>query len=78
MKNNKTLNTTLFVLLMLVFCIPAFTRVLLHQDDILFLFASIACCIPLTYALMHIRSRIVFCLLFFCLMMLTGNYRIWL
>ena len=73
MKNNKTLNTTLFVLLMLVFCIPAFTRVLLHQDDILFLFASIACCIPLVYALLHIRSRIVFCLLFFCLMMLAGT-----
>lgn len=58
---------------MLVFCIPAFTRVLLHQDNILYLVWSIVLCVPLVYALQHIRSKIVFCILFFCLMMLSGT-----
>lgn len=73
MTKNKYLTWILSILIMLVFCIPAFTRVLLHQDNILYLVWSIVLCVPLVYALQHIRSKIVFCILFFCLMMLSGT-----
>ena len=73
MKKKFGLNSVSFILIMLVFCIPAFTRVFLNQDNIQYLFQAVVFCAPLAYALIHVRSKIVFCILFFCLMMLSGT-----
>ena len=69
----KYVGTGLYVLVMLVLCIPALAHVILNQDNVLYLAESVVLCLPLCYGLLHVRSKMVFVVLFFCLMMLSGT-----
>ena len=64
---------TLFCMIMLVFCIPTFARVFQNQAGVARLIMTLAMCAPLAIAVMNIRSKVVFVVLFFCLMMLSGT-----
>ena len=71
--NAKFLKEASYVLMMPVFCIPALAHVILHQHSVWYLIASVCLCLPLCIALLNIRNRVAFCVLFLCLMALSGT-----